>query len=435
MLNLVEDEITISKHFTSYLTKTKVWQTILHTERSQDVKTLAKGSTQLWRIVMICLRELRVLYIAFRFRIKLICLQLGNLDQLFPQGEGDIESPSNGCWIKLFSHILWQRWNIEPLTRKTSKTIQQVLKKDEGRSWDCKRDMLVEISNCKNTSELETLLSTWYSKKNLSSNCKYIRCALSASVQLWSTKALLNRTHGEDWFRLHVYSNVWDKAFLDDEELETKRSECVSQVTKILKEAKKDVKLQRLDFILRDMNNDTDVLTVEEKPSVKGVKADIRKGNMLKKHALYLWSKQVDSSVLTEKLEAISCQWQSTKFTIYGSRLLPSDTMLIYKKGMKLNYAKFNFILEEKYKNEVKTLNFADDIFNEVSFISNSTNSDGEYENGYHEENEPEDEDFVKNTKVMLDGLKEDEKGLKRFHDWEDMLLFDCSKRRKTRNK
>ncbi|KAG2206146.1 hypothetical protein INT47_003795 [Mucor saturninus] len=301
------------------------------------------------------------------------------------------------------------------------------------------RDMLVELSNCKNTSELETLLSTWYSKKNLSSNCKYIRFALSASVELWSTKALLSKTHGEDWYWLHVYLNIWDKAFLDDEELETKRSECVSQVTKILKEAEKDVKLQRLDFILRNMNNDTDVLTVEEKPSVKGVKADIKKGDILKKHALYLWSKQVGSSVLMEKLEAISCQWQRTKFTIYGSRALPSDTMLIYIKGIysfpissrhspefsklllailslkrtvKLNYAKFNLILEEK---------------------SNSTDSDGEYDDGCHEENEPEDEEFVGNTKVMLDGLKEDEKGLKRFHDLEDML-FDCSKRRNTRN-
>ncbi|CEP12952.1 hypothetical protein [Parasitella parasitica] len=198
------------------------------------------------------------------------------------------------------------------------------------------RDMLVEISNCKNTSELETLLSTWF--------------ALSASVELWSTKALLNKTHGEDWYRLHVYSNVWDKAFLDDEELETKRSECVSQVTKILKEAKKDVKLQRLDFILRDMNNDTDVLTVEEKTSVKGVKVDITKGNMLKKHALYLWSKQVDSSVLMEKLEAISCQWQNTKFTIYGSRLLPSDTMLIYKEGS------YSFPISSRYSPEFSKL-------------------------------------------------------------------------------
>ncbi|EPB84857.1 hypothetical protein HMPREF1544_08359 [Mucor circinelloides 1006PhL] len=108
--------------------------------------------------------------------------------------------------------------------------------------------------------------------------------------------------------------------------------------------------------------------------------------------------------------------------------------ILSLKRTVKLNYAKFSLILEEKYKNEVKTLNFADGIFNEVSFTSNSTNSGGEYEDEYHEENEPEDEDFVENTKVMLDGLKKDEKGLKRFHDWEDMLLFDCSKRRKTRN-
>lgn len=126
-----------------------------------------------------------------------------------------------------------------------------------------------------------------------------------------------------------------------------------------------------MDFILRDMNNDTDFLTVEEKPSVKGVKADIRKGDMLKNHALYVWSKQVGSSVLMEKLEAIFCQWQRTKFTIYGSRAMPSDTMFIYKKGsysfpissrdspdlsklllailslkrtVKLNYAKFNLI-------------------------------------------------------------------------------------------
>lgn len=55
-------------------------------------------------------------------------------------------------------------------------------------------------------------------------------------------------------------------------------------------------------------------------------------------------------------------------------------TILSLKQTVKLNYAKFNLILEEKYKNEVKTLNFADDIFNEVSFMSNSTNNDGEYD-------------------------------------------------------
>lgn len=93
---------------------------------------------------------------------------------------------------------------------------------------------------------------------------------------------------------------------------ETKRSECVSQVTKILKEAKKD-------FILRDTNNGTDVLTVEEKPSVKGAKAGIRKGNMLKKHALCLWSKQVGSSVLCLLIYSIvDCGWNKHDSNFQG---------------------------------------------------------------------------------------------------------------------
>lgn len=76
---------------------------------------------------------------------------------------------------------------------------------------------------------------------------------------------------------MHIYSNVWDKAFLDDAEFETKRSECVSQVTKVLKETKKDVKLKKIDFILRGLNANNDVVTVEEKPSLKGAKADVKK--------------------------------------------------------------------------------------------------------------------------------------------------------------
>lgn len=321
------------------------------------------------------------------------------------------------------------------------------------------RDMIIEISKSKSQSEVKTLLSTWYSKKGLSSNCKYIRFALAASFEIWSTNSLLNKKHGEDWYRMHVYSNVWDKAFLDDNEFETKRSECVSQVMKVLKETEKDIKLQRLDFILRDLNTDNDIVTVEEKPSLKGVKADIKKGHSLKKHALYLWSKQVKSDVLMEQLEAISCQWQGTKFTIYGSRLLSSGKILTYKKGVfsfpnsikhlpefsklllaiislkrivKLNYAKFILILEEKYKQEIERLNFSEDSLNEISFVSNSANSDCESEEEGNQDDK-DDGDFVERTKEKLDQMKPDEQGLKKFSDWEDLLLFDCTKRRRTK--
>ncbi|KAG0772639.1 hypothetical protein G6F22_015568 [Rhizopus arrhizus] len=193
---------------------------------------------------------------------------------------------------------------------------------------------------------------------------------------------------------MHVYSNVWDKAFFDDDEFETKRSECLSQVMKVLKEIDGDTRLQKLDFILRDLNTDNDVITAEEKPTLKGVKADIKKGGLLK-NTLYLWSKQVKSHVLMEELESMSCQWQGTKLTVYGSRLLSSDLILTYVKGsfqvpvsvkhlpefskllmavislkrvVNLSYAKFTLILEEKYKQEIENLVFDDDPLNEVSF-------------------------------------------------------------------
>ncbi|ORE01592.1 hypothetical protein BCV72DRAFT_320912 [Rhizopus microsporus var. microsporus] len=303
------------------------------------------------------------------------------------------------------------------------------------------REMLIDISRCQNTADVEKLLTTWYSKYDFMSNCRFIRFALAAGLEIWNSKALTKKGHGEDWFRMHLYSNVWDKAFFDDDEFETKRSECLSQVMKVLKEIDGDTRLQRLDFILRDLNTDNDVMTAEEKPTLKGVKADIKKG---------------EHDVLMEELEAISCQWQGTNLTIYGSRLLSSDLILTYKKGtfhipvsvrhlpefskllmavislkriVKLNYTKFTLILKEKYKNEIENLVFDEEFLNEVSFISNSTDSNnGEAET---DEDEKNNDDFVETTLAKIKNLKMDEKGLKKFSNWEDLLLHDRTKRRR----
>lgn len=53
-----------------------------------------------------------------------------------------------------------------------------------------------------------------------------------------------------------------------------------------------------------DCNTDNDVITAEEKPTLKGVKSDIKKGGLLMKNTLYLWSKQVKSHVLMKELES-----------------------------------------------------------------------------------------------------------------------------------
>ncbi|KAG2199584.1 hypothetical protein INT47_012184 [Mucor saturninus] len=319
------------------------------------------------------------------------------------------------------------------------------------------RDMLVKIASCKNFIELKAILPVWYAQCNMSANCRYIRFALATSLELWSSNAMLNKGHREDWYRMHLYAHVWDKAFFDDVEFETKRSKCVSQATKVLKETDKDVKLKRLDFILRDLNNNNDVITVEEKPSSKGVKADIRKGDLLKKNSLYLWSKQVNSDTLIGQLESISCQWQGTKFSIYGSRLVSPDKIITYKKGefslptsgrhaselgrllmavislkrvAKHNYAKFILILEEKYKREVETLNFDNAGLNETSFLSDSTDSTGSDSEckKYQDQNE---EEFVETVMAKIKKLKFEEANLKQYEDWEDLLMFDSVKRRK----
>jgi len=127
------------------------------------------------------------------------------------------------------------------------------MKKDAGlhvQPWVTlkEREMLTKITGCKKKGEVDALLTAWYLETGLSSNCRYIRFVLAACSELWSTNPLLEKDHGEDWYRMHFYSNVWDKAFMDNEDLESKRSECVSQVTKILKETNND-------FILPDINN------------------------------------------------------------------------------------------------------------------------------------------------------------------------------------
>lgn len=117
------------------------------------------------------------------------------------------------------------------------------------------------------------------------------------------------------------------------------------------------------------------------------------------------------------------------------SKLLMAAISL--KRVVKLNYAKFTLILEEKYKQEIENLVFDDDPLNEVSFVSNSNDSDseegqndGDKKNGEKSENDID--DFVERMLAKVKNLKLGEEGLKNFSDWEDLLLFDRAKRRRT---
>lgn len=158
---------------------------------------------------------------------------------------------------------------------------------------------------------------------------------------------------------------------------------------------------------MRDLNADNDIITTEEKPTRKGVKADVRKGLLLQKLNLDLWSRKVGNIKLIAELESISCQWERTKLTIYASRLLPSGHVLSYRKGeftmpisskyasdfAKLvmaiislkrivvhNYEKFALILDEKCKQELSYLSFSE--VHDITFREDSTdiNNSDDYE-------------------------------------------------------
>lgn len=127
--------------------------------------------------------------------------------------------------------------------------------------------------------DIEKLLAIFYSQENMDPLCRYIRLAFGTIAELWSSCLLLKSDHNESWFRMHVYSVVFDNAFIYDDKLTSKRADCYSNITKEFE----DINNQRVDFILRSINDDNDYLSAEEKPGLKGVKSVFEKEKRYKR--------------------------------------------------------------------------------------------------------------------------------------------------------
>lgn len=70
----------------------------------------------------------------------------------------------------------------------------------------------------------------------------------------------------------------------------------------------KDVNNQHVDFILRNINDDIDYPSIEEKPSLKEVKTNIEKGKILQQCMLKMWAKHFQTPTIISQFEAITCQ-------------------------------------------------------------------------------------------------------------------------------
>lgn len=109
------------------------------------------------------------------------------------------------------------------------------------------------------------------------------------------------------------------------------------QSSKKLKENIKDLAQQRVDFILRSNHDESNYLTLEEKPTDDVAKYDYKKEKQMQRNMLTLWSKWLNSNVLVSELEAVTCQWEQRKLLYFelacyhlGNLLHRRNALLIY---------------------------------------------------------------------------------------------------------
>ncbi|KAG2230990.1 hypothetical protein INT48_002769 [Thamnidium elegans] len=172
------------------------------------------------------------------------------------------------------------------------------------------REMLINSSKCKTKDNIDDLLEEFFKERNLDPMCKHIRLAFATITYLWSIRQLLNINHNESWFcsssNAPTATLIQQNNFVKDN--------------------------QRVDFILRNVDDENDYISAEEKPGRKGVKLDLRKGNILQSSMFQLWNRKVNSALIMEQIEAITCQWEGLKLTIYATKYLPNKHLISYTK-------------------------------------------------------------------------------------------------------
>ncbi|KAG2216060.1 hypothetical protein INT45_012961 [Circinella minor] len=259
------------------------------------------------------------------------------------------------------------------------------------------REMLIKIADCKSRNDIGKLLAIFYPQENMDPLYRYIRLAFA----------------------------IFDNAFIYDDKFTSKRADCYSNITKKFE----DINNQHVDFILRSINDNSDYLSAEEKPGFKGVKNYIRKGKALQKAMLRRWTDRLGSVEIMKKLEAITCQWQRLKLTLYRTRSISEDKLVAYKKGS----FSLNIILEAKYAHELETMHFSSD--DETFFRSDST-ADLEHQDKLQDidaqisGSENIDPELETHILEALDNI-EPEADVVTCKDLEDLILERISRKRK----
>ncbi|KAI7904577.1 uncharacterized protein BX663DRAFT_541591 [Cokeromyces recurvatus] len=281
------------------------------------------------------------------------------------------------------------------------------------------KEMLINISKCKNKDNIDDLLEEFYKDRNMDCMCKYIRLVFTNAAELWASKQLSYITHNESWFRTNVYSSVWDMIFFSDDKFISKRADCYSNTTKQFD----NIDNQRVDFILHNINDNNDYISAEEKPGREGVKSDRQEGKILQIAIFQLWNHKIKSAKIMEQMETITCQWEGTKIDNLCNKVYIKQ-MLYY-----VHRSKLNAILEAKYRYEIEMMTFDSQDENDFLFRSEST-EEIEAREKYKNNAKEMDQDLEKELLSELDGITLEE-DIITSSDWKDFILEKMSKKRK----
>ncbi|KAI8147716.1 hypothetical protein BJV82DRAFT_574914 [Fennellomyces sp. T-0311] len=179
-------------------------------------------------------------------------------------------------------------------------------------------DVLTRIYRCTSMEELESIRAELFAMQDSNGGIDYLRSAINQVIRLWrSNKLLLHQN--EDWWRVNVYSQLFDSVYLDTAEYNCRRSELLPQVMRELNLVNKEIVKHKSDLIVSGVSNGDDVLIGEDKTtmtSAKAMKEALEKNTIVRVQTLDAIQKKLPDPTLINYFDAISVLWVGNELLI-----------------------------------------------------------------------------------------------------------------------
>ncbi|KAI8137174.1 hypothetical protein BJV82DRAFT_636415 [Fennellomyces sp. T-0311] len=186
---------------------------------------------------------------------------------------------------------------------------------------------LSEISDAKTINDADKIRAKMMSIlcTSISPSLEFIRTALHQMIILSIDGALYRKSHGEDWYRINVYANMYDNIFLMTKGFESLRAEMKPTIAQRATRSLRGVDPNdlRLDFIFQRIDGKVVVFATEDKnasASNSKIIKDEQKCDGLRISMLEEMEDRLGFEELIDEVEAITAQWHGLQLTIRGTK-------------------------------------------------------------------------------------------------------------------